>query len=204
MAHVEHPGPQAPVHVAAGDPEAAALRQTARHGPSPFAPVSRQGPLEWVFLWACKIIILLMIAIIGTELVTRNLFGFSFQLSDEYGGYLLAALSFFSLSVCQANGYFHRVEFVQARLSELGQALSALLFDILSMTFCAALLWQMFLLEQGSFVSGELASTILMTPLWIPQLALPVGAAALCVSVLTRLAADVVWLAGALRRRSRG
>jgi TRAP-type C4-dicarboxylate transport system permease small subunit len=186
------------------DPEALVMQQTARHGPSPFAPVSHQGLLEWLFLWASKIIILVMIVIIGTELVTRNLFGFSYQLSDEYGGYLLAALSFFSLSVCQANGYSHRVEFIQVRLSELHQAAWALFFDILCTAFCVVLLWQMILLEHGSWNSGELAPTILMTPLWIPQLALPLGAAALTVSVLKNLIADFGWIVGAIRRRFEG
>jgi TRAP-type C4-dicarboxylate transport system permease small subunit len=186
------------------DPEASALQQTVRHGPSPFAPVSRQGIAEWLFLWASKIIILVMIGIIGTELVTRNLFGFSYQLSDEYGGYLLAALAFFSLSVCQANGYFHRVAFVQARLSDLGQATWAVFFDVLCLMFCIILLWELMLLELGSWNSGELASTILMTPLWIPQLPLPLGAAALTFSILKSLVVDCGWVAGAVRRRRGG
>ncbi|MFM0007039.1 TRAP transporter small permease [Paraburkholderia dipogonis] len=201
MTEIERPTRAASAAQIGVDAEQIALQQTVRHGQSPFAPVSRQGWLEWVFLWLCKLIILAMIGIIGTELVTRNLFGFSFQLSDEFGGYLLAALAFFSLCVCQANGYFHRVDFVQARLSELGQALSAVLFDLISLLFSVIMFWQMFLLEQGSWRSGELASTILMTPLWIPQLTLPIGAAALCISVGKSFALNLGWLAKAIRRR---
>ena len=36
---------------------------------------------------------------------------------DEIGGYMLAAITFLSLSVCQVNDSFHHVELVQARLS---------------------------------------------------------------------------------------
>ncbi|MFT4064520.1 TRAP transporter small permease [Paraburkholderia sp.] len=183
------------------DAERLALQQTLHHGHSPYAPDAKPGLIENAFMWACKLIIVAMIAIIGTELVTRNLFHFSFQLSDEFGGYLLAALAFFSFCVCQSRGYFHRVDFVQARLPEAGQALSMVIFDVLSLAFALVLFWQMFLLERGSWETGELASTILMTPLWIPQFALPIGAAALCVSVSRSLVANVRWFIGALARR---
>jgi hypothetical protein len=43
-----------------------------------------------------------------------------------------------------------------------------------------------------------------MTPLWIPQLALPLGAAALTISVLKNLIADFGWIVGAIRRRFEG
>jgi TRAP-type C4-dicarboxylate transport system permease small subunit len=201
MAQDKEPATAGPAMQPGTDVERMALQQTLHHGHSPFAPVSRPGWLEWVFLWACKLIIIAMIGIIGTELVTRNLFGFSFQLSDEFGGYLLAALAFFSLSVCQSHGYFHRVDFVQARLSELGQAFSMTIFDLLSLAFSVILFWQMYLLEQGSWQSGELATTILMTPLWIPQMALPIGAAALCIAVAKSFVMNLVWLAGAIGRR---
>ena len=44
-------------------------------------------------------------------------FGTSLQITDEVGGYLLVALTFLSMSVAEAHGAFHRVEFVQMRLS---------------------------------------------------------------------------------------
>lgn len=186
------------------DAERAALQQTLHHGLSPFAPVSKPGWLDKVFLWASQLTIVAMLAIIGTELVSRDFFGFSFQISDEFGGYLLAALAFCSFSVCQSHGYFHRVDFVQSRLPEAGQALSMVIFDLLSLAFSIILVWQMFLIEKGSWQSGELASTIMMTPLWIPQLALPVGAAALCISVTRSLLANVRWLIGAIARLGGG
>lgn len=182
------------------DAERVALQQTLRHGLSPFAPVSKPGRLEKVFLWACQILILAMIAIIASELVTRDLLGFSLQISDEFGGYLLAALAFCSFPVCQSYGYFHRVDFILARLPEVGQVLTMVIFDLLSLMFSAILLWQTYLLTEGSWKIQELATTIMMTPLWIPQLALPVGAAALCLSMTRSVVTNARWLAGAITR----
>ncbi|MFT2520739.1 TRAP transporter small permease subunit, partial [Escherichia coli] len=76
---------------------------------------------------------LVMLAVIGTDIFTRWAFNFSFQISDEIGGYMLATITFLSLSVCQVNDSFHHVEILQARLSERGRALSALLFDLLTL-----------------------------------------------------------------------
>ena len=42
---------------------------------------------------------------------------FSFEIADELGGYMLVVMTFVSLSVCQVNNAFHRVELIQARLS---------------------------------------------------------------------------------------
>jgi hypothetical protein len=45
--------------------------------------------------------------------------------------------------------------------------------------------------ELSSFRFGDRAPTYLATPLWIPQIAMMLGAAALCFSVVRTLAADV-------------
>jgi hypothetical protein len=52
--------------------------------------------------------------------------------------------------------------------------------------------------ELSSFRFGDRAPTYLATPLWIPQSAMMLGAAALCFSMLRTLAADIA------RLRTRG
>jgi hypothetical protein len=65
----------------------------------------------------CSLFLLAMIVMIGAEAIARNVFGTSLQITDEVGGYLLVALTFLSMSVAESHGGFHRVEFVQMRLS---------------------------------------------------------------------------------------
>ena len=60
-----------------------------------------------------------MLVVVAVDIVTRSLFNFSFEISDELGGYLLVVIAFVSLPVCQASDSFHRVELVQSRLSPL-------------------------------------------------------------------------------------
>ena len=140
-----------------------------------------------------------MLTVIGVDILTRSLLNFSFEISDELGGYMLVVITFFSLSVCQVNDSFHHVELVQSRLSPRGRAIAHVVFDGLSLAFGVLLLWQLIRFEIFSYEFGDQAPTYLATPLWIPRLAMVIGAAALCFSMLRSLAADVAVLRAAWR-----
>jgi TRAP-type C4-dicarboxylate transport system permease small subunit len=140
--------------------------------------------LENLCMWVCEIAIVVMGAVVILEIVTRNLFGFSFEMSEELGGYIIVGISFLSLPVCQVYRSYHHVQFVQARLSPRMQALSHLLFDLLSLLFCVVLVWQLTRFVMASYRSEDVAPTLLATPLWIPQLFMPLGIVAATVSLL--------------------
>ena len=139
---------------------------------------------------ACVVALTVMLVVIGVDILTRSLFNFSFEISDELGGYMLVVIAFVSLPVCQISDSFHHVELVQSRLSPFGRAVSHVIFDLLSLTFCVLLLWQLVRFEITSFRFSDHAPTYLATPLWIPQLAMMLGTVALCFSMLRTLAAD--------------
>jgi TRAP-type C4-dicarboxylate transport system permease small subunit len=140
--------------------------------------------LEKICMWICEIGIVAMGAIVILEIVTRNLFGFSFEMSEELGGYIIVGISFLSLPVCQVYRSYHHVQFVQSRLSPRLQALSHLVFDALSLLFCFVLLWQLTRFVATSYRSEDVAPTLLGTPLWIPQALMPIGVLAATVSLL--------------------
>jgi TRAP-type C4-dicarboxylate transport system permease small subunit len=170
-------------------------------------PVVARGPshpaegwVERLCRWLCALAILSMIVMVASEVFLRNVLGLSLQSADELGGYLLVGVSFLSLSTCFVSGAFHKVEFIDGRLGERGHALRKLIFDAMSLAFCLLLLWQLTRLVLRSWEGGDFAATILGTPLWIPQLTMPLGIAALCYSVTKSLWADVRWLNAATRR----
>jgi TRAP-type C4-dicarboxylate transport system permease small subunit len=150
--------------------------------------------VERICRLACVAALVVMLVVVGTDILTRWLLNFSFEISDELGGYLLVVIAFVSLPVCQISESFHRVELVQSRLSPFWRAVSNLFFDLLSFAFCALLLWQLGRFELTSYRFGDRAPTYLATPLWIPQAVMLLGAAALCFSMLRTLAADVARL----------
>ena len=95
-----------------------------------------------------------------TDILTRSLLNFSFEISDELGGYLLVVIAFVSLPVCQASDSFHRVELVQSRLSPFGRAVSHVIFDLLSFAFCALLAWQLMLVGDDTEAAAVVHSAI--------------------------------------------
>jgi TRAP-type transport system small permease protein len=157
----------------------------------PSAQRLHESVVERVCKLACVAALVVMLVVIGTDIFTRAVFNFSFEISDELGGYMLVLITFVSLPVCQIHDSFHHVALVQSRLSPLVRAVSHVVFDLLSLAFCVLLFWQLVRFEMSSFRFADRAPTYLNTPLWIPQIAMMLGAAALCFSMLRTLAADI-------------
>jgi len=147
--------------------------------------------MEKTCMVLCEIGIVAMAVIVLVEIVTRNLFGFSFEASEELGGYIVVGISFLSLPVCQVYRSYHHVQFVQQRLSPRMRAASHVIFDILSLGFCLLLVWQLTRFVMQSYRSGDVAMTLVATPLWIPQTLMPIGAAAASVSLIRSLAGNL-------------
>jgi TRAP-type C4-dicarboxylate transport system permease small subunit len=141
-------------------------------------------------LLVSEIALAIMLVLTAVDIVTRSLLNFSFEVSDDVGGYMLVVITFFSLAVCHVNGSFHEVEFVQARLSERARLMSRLLFELIALAACLLLTWQYVRLVLSSWRFGDRAPTYLDTPLWLPRLALPMGMAALCYALVRTLFID--------------
>ncbi len=149
-----------------------------------------EGPVEWTCKVASEAALIVMLAVVAIDIATRALFNFSFEISDEVGGYMLVAICFLSLSTCHANGSFHRVEFVQARLPVRWRSWSHILFGALSLGASALIAWQFIRLEMSSWRFGDVAPSYLATPLWLPKLPMALGIIALCFSLCRSLIAE--------------
>jgi TRAP-type C4-dicarboxylate transport system permease small subunit len=147
--------------------------------------------LERGCMVVCEIAIGVMAFVVIMEIITRNLFDFSFEMSEELGGYIIVGITFLSLPVCQVYRSYHHVQFIQSRLSPRLRAVSHLLFDLLSLGFCGVLIWQLTRFELQSWRSGDVAPTLLATPLWIPRLLMPIGSVAAAVSLLRSAALNL-------------
>jgi TRAP-type transport system small permease protein len=165
------------------------IKQSGADGSPPTRRL-KESIVEQACKLACVAALIAMLVVIGVDILTRSLFNFSFEISDELGGYMLVVITFVSLPVCQISDSFHHVELVQTRLSPFARAVSHVIFDLLSLAFCVMLLWQLTRFEITSFRFGDRAPTYLATPLWMPQVVMMLGAAALCFSMVRTLAAD--------------
>jgi TRAP-type C4-dicarboxylate transport system permease small subunit len=173
------------------------------HGSAEGPPLER-GHTESYVEKACKyasaFALVVLLVVVAVDIVTRWALNFSFEVSDEIGAYMLVAIAFLSLPVSHINGAFHRVEFLQARLSRRRQLVSRIVFDFVALIFCGIFVWQFIGLVRSSWRFGDHAPTFLETPLWLPRSLLVIGMAALCVSLVRSLAADLGHLRSTARR----
>jgi TRAP-type C4-dicarboxylate transport system permease small subunit len=80
---------------------------------------------------------------------------------------------------------------VQMRLGPRGQAISALVFDLLSFGYIALTGWYFLMFVMSSYRREAMASTALGTPLWIPETAMIVGAVMLLIVLGKAVVHDV-------------
>ena len=147
--------------------------------------------LERASLWTSAICMIGMVLLILAEVVLRGVFNSTTEHSDELVGYRLVGLSFLSLALSQSRGAFHRVEMVQMRLGPRGQAVSALIFDLLSFAYIAVTNWYFLQFVLSSYRREAAASTVLATPLWIPETVMIVGATLLLIVLGQAIVRDV-------------
>jgi TRAP-type C4-dicarboxylate transport system permease small subunit len=147
--------------------------------------------LERASLWLSAICLIGMVLLILAEVILRGLFNSTTEHSDELVGYFLVGLSFLSLALCQSRGAFHRVEMVQMRLGPRGQAVSALIFNLLSFGYIALTDWYFLQFVMSSYRREAAASTVLATPLWIPETAMIVGVTMLLIVLGKAIVDDI-------------
>ena len=147
--------------------------------------------LERASLWLSAICLIGMVLLILAEVILRGLFNSTTEHSDELVGYFLVGLSFLSLALCQSRGAFHRVEMVQMRLGPRGQAVSALIFNLMSFGYIALTDWYFLQFVMSSYRREAAASTVLATPLWIPETAMIVGVTMLLIVLGKAIVDDI-------------
>ncbi len=140
--------------------------------------------------WVSQAMVVGLVVMMGAEMLVRSAFGWSIQFSNEIGGYALVAITFLSLASGQYLHAYHRVHFLEHRLGPAGRARLRLVFDLLATLVTLVLLAELVRFEWITWKSGDVAATSLMTPLWIPRLAMAVGALILALAMLRTLAAD--------------
>jgi TRAP-type C4-dicarboxylate transport system permease small subunit len=160
-----------------------------------------ESRIDWLCRWITQLAVIALILMIATEVIARGVFGRSLEVTDELGGYALVIVTFVSLPTCQAQGAFHHVHFLDAKLGPLAQAILRAVFTAVSLGAIAILCWQFVLFTLTSWQSGDVAATTLLTPLWIPRAIMCFGAACLCLSLLRTLYRDGLSIANLLQRR---
>jgi TRAP-type C4-dicarboxylate transport system permease small subunit len=157
------------------------------HGAAP----AGEGIVERTCGFLAKLTLVAMMAIIGAEVLLRNTIHYSWEGTDEVGSYLVVGATFLSLATCQAYGGYHELQIVKMKLSRRARAALNVVLFLVCLIASLILLWQYSRLVMTSWNNGDASMTSLRMPLWIPQLSMPIGIAALCLALTKSLVIEL-------------
>jgi TRAP-type transport system small permease protein len=150
------------------------------------ADPGQSGPGVWTGR-ACDFagaLLAAMALLIGAEILLRGVSGKSTLIADEYSGYLFVWITMIGFSHALQIGSFLRVESFVSRFGPRGQAASELLAATAGFFVSVVCIYATGKLVLASWTFGTVSIQPSTTPLWIPQLVLPLGFVALAVLYL--------------------
>ncbi|WP_417271904.1 TRAP transporter small permease subunit [Celeribacter halophilus] len=125
--------------------------------------------------YAAMLCVVLMVGHILLEIVLRNLFSRSTFVLEEFVGYATAAAAFFGLGAALRDGELIRVGLLMEALGPIPKRFIEGICALLGLTTISFLCWFLIRTVMRSWERGTTSTSILETPLWIPQSLVVIG-----------------------------
>lgn len=126
------------------------------------------------------VLLLALAVLIGVEIAARTVAGVSTLVADEWSGYLFVWITMIGFAHALQTGAFLRVDSVVRRLGTRSRAAADLVSALAGLAVSAACAYATAILLMSNHRFGTVSIQPSATPLWIPQMILPLGFAALC------------------------
>jgi TRAP-type C4-dicarboxylate transport system permease small subunit len=117
----------------------------------------------------------LIVLLIVVEIFLRSLFNASTLITAEYSGYFLVSVVALGLGYTMQHRAHIRITLIWDRLSSAMKRRIDILMGTISSAICLFAIYYSILMVYETYSLGMRADSIVETPLWIPQLAVPVG-----------------------------
>ncbi len=153
------------------------MRQTAKGASSTIDRLSR------IWQWIASIALGVMLIFVEYNVIARYLGKNPLGFAEEYASYLLAAVSFFALAFTFLDRRHPRVELV----SVANQGLLRGVILSVTLLFVVVIFWTTLQLVIRSYVLDVRAAGYLRTPLYIPQIVMPLGLALFIVALVVQI-----------------
>lgn len=121
-------------------------------------------------------------ALMNLEIFARTILGRSTLIADEYAGYGFAFIIMAGLIFAHRSGALLNVDAAVRRFEPRWRAGALTLASLVSLALCAFSAYAGYKLWGLSYLFGSTSAFASDTPLWIPQLVVPVGFALLSLS----------------------
>jgi len=128
--------------------------------------------------WGCDAAGLMLVAmaiLINVEIVARGVFNKSTLLADEYSGYLFVWMTLIGFGHALQTGAFLRVEALVTRLSPKPRAWADLVSAAVGLVVALICTYATGTLVRSSIRFGSVSIQPSATPLWAPQIIMPLG-----------------------------
>ena len=142
--------------------------------------------LDFLYLAAGILAAMFMIGTLAMVLasVLGRMMNFNLRGSDAYAGYCMAAAGFLALAHTLKRGEHIRVTLILERLGTRGRRRLELVAHAIAVFFSGMFAFFTARLVYQSCVFNDISQGNDATPLWIPQIAMAVGAAVLFIAIL--------------------
>ena len=122
--------------------------------------------------------------LIVTEIVSRSFFNVSTMIAGEYSGYFYLASVFFGLGYTfKENGHI-RITILTSKLSKKGIKVVDIFAGVITLGLLLFILYYSIKMVVESYKFDMVSETVSQTPIYLTQLALPIGLFTFCIAVL--------------------
>lgn len=151
-----------------------------------FVTFSRKLSYGGAFIASGLLIALVLLILL--EICLRYFFNTSTMRADEYSGYLYLALVCFGFGYTFLKDGHIRITFLTAKISSKSSSLVDIFAGLVTLVLLGFMLYRTVLLCLDSYATGVVSEAVSATPLYIPQLALPIGIVLFIIAVCAFIA----------------
>ncbi|MCI5110932.1 MAG: TRAP transporter small permease [Marivita sp.] len=132
-------------------------------------------------------VLVALVSLVCLEAFLRGAFNHSLGFAEELTGYGVVFVTFFGAALSLRGSSMFQVHFLLDQWPEGTRRWLIRAFVLIALIICVILAWKTKDLMLSSLSRGKFAPTVLRTPLWIPQIMLPLGFSVLAFFLVEKL-----------------
>jgi len=140
--------------------------------------------LSTIGMYISGVGIFVMSLLITIEIAGRYVLGFSLLVADEWSGYLLVIVTFLGLAYTMRAKGFMQMELLTKRLAPRKRNLLTVFLVIVALIYSILIEYRLILIAWSSYSTKYVSVSMAQTPLFIPQLFMPLGMMLLILELL--------------------
>ena len=136
---------------------------------------------------ATSVVLVVLVTLVCLEASLRGGFNYSLGFAEELTGYGVVFITFFGAALALRGHAMFQVHFLLDKWPQSTRRWLIRAFALIALVICVIIVWKTKDLTLSSFSRGKFAPTVLRTPLWIPQIILPLGFSVLAFFLVEQL-----------------